>query len=96
MPPGQCPVCRARFRGTRVCSRCGADLTPLMLLAARAWHLRDRARRALRDSDVEGALRAASGAEESQHTRAGAVLFTVARLRERSRSAASPAEITSS
>jgi predicted amidophosphoribosyltransferase len=80
MPPGQCPVCRARFRGTRLCSRCGADLTPLMLLTARAWHLRERAREALRASDAAGALRAAAGAEKTQHTPAGAALLAVARL----------------
>ena len=26
----RCPVCQARFRGGRICSRCGADLEPLM------------------------------------------------------------------
>lgn len=45
--PAQCPVCRARFRGARICSRCGADLEPLMRLAARAWMLREAARDAL-------------------------------------------------
>jgi hypothetical protein len=29
-----CPVCKARFRGDQQCSRCGADLTAPMLLAA--------------------------------------------------------------
>ena len=40
----RCPVCRARFRGVAVCSRCGADLARLMLLAAEAWRLREAAR----------------------------------------------------
>jgi hypothetical protein len=43
-----CPVCLARFRGTRECSRCGADLTMVMKLAARAWRLREAAREAIR------------------------------------------------
>ncbi len=39
----RCPVCGARFRGTPECSRCGADLTALMRLAARASRLRQAA-----------------------------------------------------
>uniref|UniRef100_Q01SX3 Uncharacterized protein n=1 Tax=Solibacter usitatus (strain Ellin6076) TaxID=234267 RepID=Q01SX3_SOLUE len=42
-----CPVCRARFRGASLCSRCGADLTVVMTLAAAAWRLRQAARQAL-------------------------------------------------
>ena len=49
--PAQCPVCRARFRGARICSRCGADLEPLMRLAAQAWMLREAARDAIADGD---------------------------------------------
>jgi predicted amidophosphoribosyltransferase len=52
----RCPVCNARFRGTVTCSRCGADLGPLMTLVARAWHHRLRAARALADGDAESAL----------------------------------------
>ena len=37
---GRCPVCGAGFRGTPACSRCGADLTALMRLAAGASRLR--------------------------------------------------------
>jgi len=43
-----CPVCGARFRESPTCSRCGADLEPLMTLAARAYSLRQGARDALR------------------------------------------------
>lgn len=32
----RCPVCRARFRESVECRRCGADLEPLMLLLAGA------------------------------------------------------------
>ena len=44
-PPksGRCPVCGAGFRGTPACSRCGADLTALMRLAAGASRLRKAA-----------------------------------------------------
>jgi predicted amidophosphoribosyltransferase len=38
-----CPVCQARFRETVQCSRCGADLAPLMRLAAAAGLLRQAA-----------------------------------------------------
>ncbi len=31
----------------RACPRCGTDLTPLMSVASRAWHLREAARAAL-------------------------------------------------
>lgn len=74
----QCPVCRARFRGARVCSRCGADLTSLMLLAGRAWRLRESARQALGAGDAERAREAASLAETIQHTRGGAFLRALA------------------
>ena len=53
-----CPVCKARFRGTVVCSRCGGDLAPLMRIAARAWRLRCRAVAALQKGDVDAALEA--------------------------------------
>ncbi|MDA0840988.1 MAG: hypothetical protein O3B01_23265 [Planctomycetota bacterium] len=39
----KCPVCGAKFRGTTECSRCGADLSPLMRLATRAWLVRQQA-----------------------------------------------------
>jgi predicted amidophosphoribosyltransferase len=76
--PGQCPTCRARFRGSRTCSRCGADLAPLMLLAARAWRLRQSARASLATSDYAGAIEAAAAAESLQATRGGALLRRLA------------------
>jgi hypothetical protein len=59
-----CPVCQARFRSARVCSRCGADLGPLMGLAVKAWRLRQAARQALERGDYE---RAVGWASEAQH-----------------------------
>ncbi len=43
----RCPACRAPWRAEATCPRCGADLAPLMHLAARAWTLREAARAAL-------------------------------------------------
>jgi hypothetical protein len=64
----QCPVCQAHFRGPRVCSRCGADLHPLMGLAVRAWRLRQTARQALDRADYERALTLASEAQDAHRT----------------------------
>lgn len=52
----RCPVCQARFRGSRICSRCGADLEPLMVLTVKAWQLRQAARQALDAGDAGRAL----------------------------------------
>jgi hypothetical protein len=70
----RCPVCQARFRGARICSRCGADLEPLMLLAVKAWQLRQAARQALDAGDVERALGLAIEAQGIQGTESGEAL----------------------
>jgi hypothetical protein len=70
----RCPVCQARFRGARICSRCGAALEPLMALTVRAWQLRQAARRALRAGDVELALGLATEAQGIQGTESGEAL----------------------
>jgi predicted amidophosphoribosyltransferase len=59
----QCPVCQARFRGARICSRCGADLEPLMVLSVQAWQLRQAARQALLAGEIGRALALAGEAE---------------------------------
>jgi len=69
-----CPVCRARFRGSRECSRCGADLTTILSLAAAAWRMRNAARRALLEDDLDRARATAARAESICHTAAGARL----------------------
>jgi hypothetical protein len=66
-----CPVCRARFRGTSVCSRCGADLTVLMTLAAAAWRLRQAARQALAAGEFAHARDLAAQAQHICSTPAG-------------------------
>lgn len=72
---GRCPVCTARFRGTAACSRCGADLTPLMRLAAEAYRLRRAARQAVFSGDFTGARFLSRRAEELCATEVGRGLF---------------------
>jgi hypothetical protein len=74
---GRCPVCQARFRGASICSRCGADLTPLMLLAAHAYSLRRSARRSLRAGDGQSALAAAKAAQNLHAVPQGGILEMV-------------------
>ena len=64
----QCPVCLARFRGARVCSRCGVDLGPLMRLAVQAWRLREASRQALALGACTQALELASDAQRLHRT----------------------------
>ena len=75
----RCPVCQARFRATRRCSRCGADLEPLMLLAAMAWRLRQSARQALASGQFDLAARLAAQAQAAHQTRAADSLSTLSR-----------------
>jgi hypothetical protein len=67
----RCPVCQARFRGSGTCSRCGADLDSLMLLMAKAYQLREGAKRALQAGDCERAQRLASEAQATCSTQRG-------------------------
>lgn len=73
-----CPVCRASFRGVAECPRCGADLAPLMALAARAYRLRQAARAALAAGDFAGAHEAVEAAQRIQDTPAGRGIAAVA------------------
>ena len=70
----RCPVCQARFRGVPVCSRCGADLSRLMLIAAEAWRLREAARGAIVAGEFGRAFELAGRAQEAQSTPAGEAL----------------------
>jgi hypothetical protein len=72
--PPSCPVCGARFRGAVRCSRCGADLTALMLLAAHAYQLRQRARQSLRERDCRAALACIEKAQRLHATQDGSAL----------------------
>ncbi len=75
--PVICPVCRARFRGAETCSRCGADLGPLLVLTAHAYRLRQSARESLRQNDFSQALDCAEEAERLRSTPHGALLRAV-------------------
>ncbi len=70
----RCPVCQVRFRGVCLCSRCGADLQPLMLLAAQAWRMREAARRALESGEFERAHVLVSAAQQLHGTPTGVFL----------------------
>ena len=72
-----CPVCRARFRGSAECSRCGADLTRVLSLIAEAWRLRRSAREALLEGDPTRARSLAAEAQTIHHTPAGQHLLLV-------------------
>ena len=71
----RCPVCRAKFRGTRQCSRCGADLTGLMILSARARHNRIKARKSLLALNFEKAHKLAAAAQREHATEMGRKLL---------------------
>lgn len=77
---GRCPVCQARFRGARICSRCGADLEPLMVLAVKSWRLREAARSAIGAGHFEQAFELAAKAQEAQRTPAGEALRVLSAL----------------
>ena len=71
----RCPVCRAKFRGTRQCSRCGADLTGLMILSARAQHCRAKARKFLSALNFKKAHGFAAAAQKEHATETGRKLL---------------------
>ena len=72
-----CPVCRARFRGSSQCSRCGADHSALMLLAAHAYLMRQAARQSLRQGDCQAALASAQAAQRLHSTVEGSLLSVI-------------------
>jgi predicted amidophosphoribosyltransferase len=73
----RCPVCQARFRGVRTCSRCGADLTRTMVLVSEAWRLREEARAAVALGEFDRGYQLAARAQEAKQTRAGESLRTL-------------------
>jgi len=73
--PPNCPVCQARFRGSAICSRCGADLASLLLLIDRAYGLRREARKAIETGDVGRAQELAEEAETVCSTQKGRELW---------------------
>ena len=75
--PAYCPVCGARFRGSSQCSRCGADLTALLLLAAHAYVMRLAARQSLRQGDRQAALASAQAAQRLHSPAEGRLLSVI-------------------
>ncbi len=67
----RCPVCEAKFRGTRQCSRCGADLSSIMILTARAQRYRENARKSLYALNFEKAHGLAETAQIEHATETG-------------------------
>ncbi len=67
----RCPVCRAKFRGTRECSRCGADLSGIMMLSARAQRYRADARKSISALNFEKARDLAARAQKEHATETG-------------------------
>ena len=70
-----CPVCRAKFRGTRQCSRCGADLTAIMVLSARAQNCRANAKKSLYTLNFQKAHELAATAQREHATESGRKLL---------------------
>ena len=71
----RCPVCRAKFRGTRQCSRCGADISRLMILSVSAQHCRTNARKSLLSLEFEKAHVLAAAAQKKHATDKGRKLL---------------------
>lgn len=70
----KCPVCGARFRGSRECSRCGAALEVLMRIVARAYQLRRSAQIAVSWGEFDVARTKAEEAQRLFATPSGASL----------------------
>ena len=73
--PFRCPVCRAKFRSTRICSRCGADLSILIRIVAEARIFRKEAVHAIHSRDFQNAFVLAGRAQKLHETEAGRRLF---------------------
>ena len=75
-----CPTCRAPWRETTECPRCGSDLAPLMRIAVAAWRHRRAAIAALAAGKGGEALDHASEAMALQRTEDAAELVFLGRL----------------
>ena len=75
-----CPTCRAPWRETSECPRCGSDLAPLMRVCAAAWRHRRAAAAALAAGQWSDAVHHAREAKQLQRTEAGDDLLLLARL----------------
>ena len=75
-----CPTCRAPWRETAECPRCGSDLAPVMLVAAAAFRHRRAAIAALAAGHDREALNHALEAMSLQRSESGGELAFLARL----------------
>jgi len=75
-----CPVCRAAFGGQTQCPGCGADLSRLMWVAARAAQLRQQARAALNQGKYQQASHLSGQALRLHATDRGRRLLEVSRV----------------
>lgn len=75
-----CPTCRAPWRETAECPRCGSDLAPLMQVAAAAFRHHRAAIAALATGNDRDALNHALEAMSLQRTESGGDLAFLARL----------------
>ncbi|OQY44309.1 MAG: hypothetical protein B6240_10755 [Desulfobacteraceae bacterium 4572_87] len=71
----RCPVCRAKFRSTRTCSRCGADLSILMKIVAEAHIFRIEAVNAIHSHDFKSAHVLVGRAQKLHETQTGRKLL---------------------
>jgi len=69
--PLRCPVCRAKFRSTRECSRCVADLSIIMTIVAEARICRKNAIKAVHSNDFQKAHVLAKKSQNLHQTEAG-------------------------
>ncbi len=74
-----CPVCSAPFREKTTCSRCKADLEPIMQIAGKARVFRDAARTAVLVGDFERAGEHAHTSLALHETKNGRNLLLLAR-----------------
>ena len=71
----RCPVCKAGFRDTKECTRCGADLSILMTLVAAAQLCREKARAAIYRCNFAKAHDFAAKAQKIHSTETGRQLL---------------------
>ncbi len=75
-----CPVCQTHLNGTNNCARCGTDLSRLLVVAAQAALIRERAREALRRRRYGVASDLSARAQFLHHTSTGQKLLDMTRI----------------
>ena len=75
-----CPVCKTHLNGTNNCAHCGSDLSRLLVVAAQATLMRERAKEALRRRRYGVASDLSARAQFLHHTPAGQKLLDLTRI----------------